>query len=68
VSQAQKPTKVVLSGPFDDGVFNVSTLDDSSVDCVVESVKPKPLITWFVDDVELDDVNVTDSMDEVSMA
>ena len=62
VAEAHRPTSVVLSGPMDDGdgVFNVSATDDWSVDCVVENARPKPLISWFVDDVQLHDVNVTD--------
>lgn len=57
----------MLTGPFDDdGVFNVSTTDESSVGCVVDDVKPKPVISWFVDDVQLNVENVTDSSDEMS--
>ena len=67
MSQAHKPSKVALTGPFDDdGVFNVSTSDESSVACVVDDVQPKPLISWFVDDVQLSVENVTDSNDETS--
>ena len=52
----------MITGPFDDdGVFNVSTSDESSVACVVADVQPKPLISWFVDDVQLIVENVTDS-------
>lgn len=57
----------MITGPFDDdGVFNVSTSDESSVACVVADVQPKPLISWFVDDVQLIVENVTDSTDQTS--
>ena len=63
VSQAQMPTSVHLSGPFDDGVANVSLYDKINVDCIVDNARPKPLITWFVEEMELTGTNTSDSED-----
>jgi hypothetical protein len=67
VSQAQKPTAVRLTGPFEEGgVANISVYDGMKVDCTVDNARPKPLIAWYVDEMELKDVNTTESEDETS--
>ena len=60
------PTSVHLSGSFDDGVANVSLYDKINVDCIVDNARPKPLITWFVDEIELTATNTSDSEEKDS--
>jgi hypothetical protein len=60
VSQAQKPTSVVISGPFEEGVANLSISDKINVNCIVDNAHPRPLIAWYVNDMELKDLNVTE--------
>ena len=60
------PTSVHLSGSFDDGVANVSLYNKINVDCIVDNARPKPLITWFVDEMELTATNTSDSEEKDS--
>ena len=67
VSQAKKPTAVHLTGPFEEGgVANISLYDGMKVDCTVENARPKPLIAWYVNDMELKGVNTTETEEENS--
>jgi hypothetical protein len=67
VSQAQKPTAVRLTGPFGEGkVANISLYDSMKVNCTVDNARPKPAIAWYVNEMELKDVNTTEAEDEMS--
>ncbi len=65
VAEARAPDAVELFGPFENGsvVANVSRSDTVDVECVVNGARPKPEVSWFVDEEELDGGAATEKED-----
>lgn len=65
VFEARVPDDVSLFGPFENGsgVVNISRSDKVDIDCVVNSAKPKPEVSWFVGETELEGSEMSEKED-----